>query len=149
MNVFRQTIEILYFILYVCIMAAKRRNAKRSNTKRRRRNASCARSSFSGVLKKIMKLPTSQRVQAMKIANNKFINDLSNNVKKLRYARVAPKLQKKLSHQSKNLRKFTNSKTSVLTKRRMLTQQRGGFLPLLLAALPALSSILGGVISRV
>ena len=95
-----------------------------------------------------MKLSASQRLQAMKVANNKFINDLSNQVKKLRRARISPKIRKRLSQQSKNLRKFTSRKTPVSAKRRMLTQQRGGILPLLFAALPALGSIVGGIISR-
>ena len=131
-------------------MAKRRITKRRSNKKKKRggRRKSSA-SSFRVVLKKVRKLRPSQRAQAMKIANNKFINDLSRQVKKLQYARVSPKMQKRLKRQSKKLRKFTNRKTGILAKRRMLTSQRGGFLPLLLAALPALGSIAGGIISRV
>ena len=132
------------------IMAVKRRNIKRRRTNKRKRNTSRRKSSsFCATLKKIKKLTPSQRIQAMKLANNKFINDMSRQVKKLRRARVSPKMRKRLSHQSKNLRKFANPKTTLSAKRHMLTQQRGGFLPLLLAALPALGSIIGGVVSRV
>ena len=134
-------------------MAVQRRNGKSRNFKRRqrankrkRRNSRRKKSSsFHTVFKKVMKLSPSQRIQAMKLANNKFISDMSRQVKKLRHARVSPKMQKRLKRQSKNLRKFTNRKTSIATKRRMLTQQRGGFLPLLLAALPAVGGLIRGI----
>ena len=126
----------------------KRRNIKRRTVKRKKRTGRKKSSSFGTVLKKVLRLTPSQRVQAMKIANTKFINDLTRQVKKLQYARVPPRLLRRLRRQTKKLRKFTNRKTTLLAKRRMLAQQRGGFLPLLLAALPAIGSIVGGVISR-
>lgn len=132
-------------------MAAKRRNIKRRRTnikKKKRNNSRRKSSSFGTVFKKVMKLSPSQRIQAMKIANNKFINDLSRQVQQLRRVRVSPKMQKRLRRQAKNLRKFTNRKTSVLTKRRMLTQQRGGFLPLLMAALPLIGRAVGSLVRR-
>ena len=129
-------------------MAAKKRNTKRRSTNKKKKRSNRGKSSFRVVLQKVMKLRPAQRIEAMKIANNKFITDFSRQVKKLQRTRVSRKLQKRLSRHSKKLRKFTNSKTPVKAKRRMLTQQRGGFLPLLLAALPALGSIVGGVLSR-
>ena len=129
-------------------MAAKRRNSTRPRTSKKKQVGRKNTSSFRAVLKKVEKLTPSQRVQAMKIANNKFINELTRHVQKLQYAHVPPNMQRRLKRQARKLRKFTNRKTTVLTKRRMLTHQRGGFLPLLLAALPALGSIVGGVISR-
>ena len=129
-------------------MVTKRRNAKQRRVNKKKRSTK-RKSSFRTVFKKVMKLRPAQRVQAMKIANNKFIKDLSSQVEKLQHARVSSNMQKRLKRQSKKLRKFTNSKTTLVTKRRMLAQQRGGFLPLLMAALPAIGSIIGGVVSRV
>jgi hypothetical protein len=85
----------------------------------------------------------------MSIANNKFIRDFSAQVKKLRTRKDIPTaIRKKLKRHSLRLRKLANKRTSVAAKRKILSQ-RGGFLPLLLAALPAVGSIIGGVISRV
>ena len=109
-----------YFILCLDIMAAKRRNVKP-----RRRNKK-QNTSFDNAVKKMMKLSTSQRMQAMKSVDNKFINEISKRLKKLRYARVSPKMQKQLKRHSKTLRKFTSRKTSMTTKRRMLTKGGGG-----------------------
>lgn len=139
--------------LPILFTMAKRRTGKRRSGKKLRRNRKkrCASkkkgSSFKAVLNKIKKLRPSQRTQAMKLANNKFINDFTREVKKLKHARVSSKIKNRLRRQSKKLNKFISRKTSTANRRRMLTQ-RGGFLPLLLAALPALGSIIGGVISR-
>lgn len=124
--------------------------AKRKTHRRRhRRRASKGQDNFMKLIHRLRKLKAPQRQQAMKVANDKFIRDLCTRVKTLRKAKgIQPSLRKKLKRHVKTLRKLTNSKTALKTKRKMLSQ-RGGFLPLLLAALPALGSILGGVISRV
>lgn len=122
--------------------------AKRK-TQRRGRRVSKRKDKFIDLVRRLRKLKGPQRQQAMKVANDKFIRDFSARVKKLRKAKgLQPSLRKKLKRHSKALRKLTNVKTAIKTKRKMLTQ-RGGFLPLLLAALPAVGSIIGGVISRV
>lgn len=105
-------------------------------------------SKFSTILCRLKKLNPTQRHQAIEIANDKFIRDFTTQVKKLRCARgLRPSLQKKLKRHGKALRKLTNKKTSIKMKRKMLSQ-RGGFLPLILAALPAIGSIIGGIVSR-
>ena len=137
------------FSSFLFAMAAKRRNVRhRRRTNKKKRNTRRKKSSFRSVLKKVIKLKPSQRMEAMKMANSKFINDLSREVKKLQHSRVPPKMKKRLRRHSKKLRKFMSRKTSLAVKRHMLAQQRGGFLPLLLAALPALGSIVGGIINR-
>ena len=124
--------------------------ARRKTTKRRRRKPRRLQrgGKFISTLHRLKKLRPRQRNQAIQLANNKFIRDFVSGVKQLRNARLKPSMRTRLKRQAKNLRKFVNSKTSIGTKRKMLVQ-RGGFAPLLLAALPALGSILGGVISRV
>jgi len=125
---------------------AKRRAQRKSKTRRRRANKHG--SKFSTTLLRLKKLKAPQRHEAMKIANDKFIRDFTTHIKKLRQAKgIRPSLQKKLKRHSKALRMLTNKKTSIKMKRNILSQ-RGGFLPLLLAALPAIGSIVGGIISR-
>jgi len=105
-------------------------------------------SKFSTVFKRLQRLKPSQRRQAIEIANDKFIRDFAAHVKKLRTAKsLKPGLQKKLKKHCVALRKLTNKKTTIKMKRKLLSQ-RGGMLPLLLAALPAIGSIIGGIISR-
>lgn len=130
-------------------MTAKRRNVQKRAMKRRTRKRHVRKSSFPTIWKKVMKLSPLQRIEAMRIANNRFINDLTREIRKLRHSHVSPGMQKRLKRQSRKLRTFINARTPISTKRRMLTQQRGGFLPLLMAALPAIGSIVGGVLSRV
>ena len=100
--------------------ASKRRSKKRS--KKRGKNA------FATALQRLTNLRPPQRVQAMKVANDTFVRQFCQKVKSLRRARLPPSLRKRLSHNSKHLRKLVSPKTSVTSKRHMLTQQRGGFL---------------------
>ena len=125
---------------------ARRKTSKRRRRRQPRRLQKGGK--FISTLRRLKKLRPHQRNQAIQLANNKFIRDFVSGVKQLRNARLKPSMRTRLKRQAKNLRKFVNSKTSIGTKRKMLVQ-RGGFAPLLLAALPALGSILGGVISRV
>ena len=128
---------------------AKRKVKRRTATKRRRvRRRQKGSNKFGGTLLRLKKLKASQRRQAMEIANDKFIRDFTAQIKKLRTVnKLRPALRKKLKRHTKLLRKMTNNKTSLKVKRKMLAQ-RGGFLPLLLAALPAIGSIAGGILSR-
>ena len=129
---------------------AKRKVKRRTSSKRRGvRRRQKKSSKFNVTLQRLRKLKASQRRQAMTIANNKFIRDFTSAVKKLRRTNaLRPALRKKLKRHSKLLRKLTNKRTSLKVQRKVLSQ-RGGFLPLLLAALPAIGSIAGGIISRV
>ena len=88
------------------------------------------------------------QLKALQSANDKFIRQFCGQVKRLKYAKVSPSLRKRLQKQRKKIHKLISSKTSMKSKRKMLSGQKGGFLPLLLAALPALGSIAGGLLSR-
>ena len=49
----------------------------------------------------------------------------------------------------KHLQKLVHKNTSISTKRKMLSQRGGiAFLPLIMAALPAIGSLIGNAISR-
>lgn len=104
----------------------KKRSVKRRGGKRRGNGAS-----FSNAMRKLSSLRPPQRVQAMKLANDKFVRQFCQKVKGLQRARLSPSVQKQLRRKSKHLRKLVSPKTSVRTKRGMLTQ-RGGFLSALI-----------------
>ena len=124
-------------------MAKRRMKHSRVNKRKRKQRGG----KFNATLSRIRKLSPTQRRQAMTIANDKFIRQFLSNVKKLRKAKLHPSMTKKLKRHSRALRKLVSKKTSLKAKRKVLSQQ-GGFLPLLLAALPAVGSIVGGIISR-
>ena len=115
---------------------------KKKTTKRHSVNSK----PFVTTLRRLSSLQPSQRVQAMKSANDKFIRQFCNSVKKLRHQPVSSKTLKQLRRQSLKLRKLVSAKTSINTKRRMLSQ-RGGFLPMLLA--PIISALAGTIISAI
>ena len=103
---------------------------------------------FNHTIKLLQRLEAPQRQQAIEIASNNFIRDFWIHVKKLKRANGLQKsLRRKLRRYRGALRKLTNKRISLKCKRQMLAQ-RGGFLPLLLAALPAIGSITGAIISH-
>ena len=89
----------------------------RRNKRYRKKKSSLKKSKFS-------------HVRGIKLTN-KLIHNISRYVKQAKHAHVSPKLIKRLKRQSKNLNKFISRRTTITTKRRMLTQQRGGLAPLL------------------
>ena len=109
----------------------KRRVQKRASRKRASKKR--GKNAFTNALRKLTSLQPPQRAQAMKVANNTFVRQFCQKVKSLRRARLPPSLQKRLTRNSKHLRKLVSSKTSIASKRNMLSQQRGGFLLSLLA----------------
>ena len=116
----------------------RRQSAKKRVGKRRR-------TTFANAIQRLSKLRPNQRVEAMKLANNKFIQQFCNNVKKLRRTPLSSTQHKRMRTQSKNIRKLISSKTSYNTKRKMLTQRGGFLLPLLLP--PLLSAGVGAITS--
>ena len=57
---------------------------------------------------------------------------------------ITPRCKRQLSRHKSSLRKLTDKKVSIKTKRKIL--QQGGFLPLILSALaPLVGKILGGL----
>ena len=103
---------------------------------------------FKSAVQKLKRLKPSQQVQAMKMANSRFIKHMCSEVRKLKYKPLPAPLQSRVRKNAKRIRKFVNTKTSMRAKRRMLTQQGGGFLPLILAGLaaPLIGKIARGVL---
>ena len=125
-------------------MAGKKLTAAKRRKLREQRKIN----KFQRVLLRFKKLKAKQRRQVIEAANAKFIRDIIAEVKKLRRStNIRPILRRKLKQHAKVLRKLTNKNTSLKVQRNVLSQ-RGGFLPLLLAALPAIGSIAGGILSR-
>ena len=125
-------------------MAGKKLTAAKRRKLREQRKIN----KFQRVLLRFKKLKAKQRRQVIEAANAKFIRDIIAEVKKLRRStNIRPILRRKLKQHAKVLRKLTNKNTSLKVQRDVLSQ-RGGFLPLLLAALPAIGSIAGGILSR-
>ena len=116
-----------------CLMRQKRKQEKK----------------FNYCIKQLQRLNAPERQRAIEVASDNFIREFWIHVKKLKRAHgLKQSLRRKLKRNRAALRKLTNKDVSLKCKRQMLAQ-RGGFLPLLLAALPAIGSIAGGIISRV
>ena len=129
-------------------MVRKSYNRKRRVRKQKRKRNSRG-NKFNVTLERLKSLSPDHRRQAIEIANDKFIRHFISQVKKLRRAKnLRPAIKSRLRRNARKLRQLTGKRGSLKSKRKMLTQT-GGFLPLLLAALPALGSIAGGIISRV
>lgn len=111
----------------------------------RSKNKRGAGNRFKAAISKIRKLSPHLQVQAMKVANAKFIRCLCSAVKKLKKKRLSPKVTAGFQRNAKKIRTLVSPKTSLTAKRNMLTSRSGGFLPLLLAGLGGslISNILG------
>ena len=129
-------------LIFLMARKTKRVSQHKKTIKRRGDNTK----PFVTTLRKLSSLHPSQRVETMKSVNDRFIRQFCNSVKKLRHHPVSPHTLIQLRRQSKKLRKLVSAKTSINTKRRMLSQ-RGGFLPLILA--PIISALAGSVIGAI
>lgn len=123
-----------------------KRVSRRSKESKKQRHGKGKVNKFFLALKRLKGMKSNQQREALKMSNNAFIRQMCAHVKKLRHASVPAKLKKRMLHQKKNLRKLILPTTSMQVKRKMLTQ-RGGFLPLIMAALPVLGSMVGNIIS--
>ena len=133
----------------------KRTSRRRKSTKRHRRSSrrgKTSNSKFVQTLRKVKSLPNAHKYQAMRMANNNFVRKFCVHVKKLKHKKLRPSQRKVLAANRSKLRKLANSKVSLKSKRKMLTQ-RGGFLPALIpliasVAAPALQGIVGALTKR-
>ena len=98
-------------------------------------------------LQKLKRMKPHHQREALKMSNDAFIRQLCMEVKRMRNKPFPPSLTTRMQKQRKNLQKFVRVKMSTTAKRKMLTQ-RGGFLPLLMAALPAVGAMIGNIIGR-
>ena len=120
----------------------KRRKTHR--TRRQKMRPSDKRMMFA--IRKLKRVRPQHQREAMKLSNASFIRSLSTQVNKLRGKTLPAGLHKHVQKQRKQLQKFVRKNTSLTMKRKMLSQ-RGGLLPLLLAALPAVTGLMANVVS--
>ena len=135
---------------------AKRRNSRKRTKKGRKRRARLIRGGgkkkFINIIHRLKKLKCKDQAHALSLANDKFIRQFCCHIKRLKHAKLSPKVTAGLKRHAKKIRKLISPKTSVQTKRKMLSQ-RGGFIPLiipgLLKAIPAIvASVAGAALSR-
>ena len=127
---------------------ARRQTKKRATRKRKRVYRKPAKESKLMVaFQKLKRMKPHHQREAIKMCNANFIQQLCTQVKKMRNKPLPSKIARRMKTQKKNLQKFIRVKTSTNTRRKMLSQ-RGGFLPLLIAALPAVGAMVGNIIGR-
>lgn len=127
----------------------KKRSNKRSTRRVKRRvkkRGMQNKSKFHIAIQKLKQMNLKQQRQALMMSNDTFIRQLCAKVKKLRHQPMSASLKKRMQKQKKKLQKFVLPKTSATMRRKMLTQ-RGGFLPLLISALPAVGALVGNIIA--
>lgn len=121
----------------------KRRIIKRS--KRGRRSISTKNRKFSKALSVLKSMNKSDRCKAIASSNNAFIHKFCTAVRKLRTRKPTPQMIKRLSPYKLQLRKLSNPKLAITSKRKILTQRGGGLFALLAPLLaPIIGSLIGG-----
>ena len=128
-------------------MAKRSRKTKKRGRKAKRLSKSDMK--FHKALCVLKSMNKSDRTQAIANANGNFIRKVSSAVRKLRYRPFSGKRRNKLRTYRKQLRQLANSKTSITSKRRVLSQ-KGGFLPALLPLLaPLAAPIIGPIVKKI
>lgn len=101
---------------------------------------------FCKAMRALQNMTHHKQRRAVLQASDNFIRDFSNAIQQLRKIpankfHISPSVRKYVYRRRKTVRKFANPKTSMKTKRKMITQKGG-----LLAALPMLINILKHVL---
>ena len=127
---------------------ARRRTKKRTKKRAKKRvyRKPVKESKLMVAFRKLRRMKPHHQREAIKMCNANFIRQLCTQVRKMRNKPLPPHIARRMKTQKKNLQKFIRVKTSTDTRRKMLSQ-RGGFLPLLLAALPAVGGLVGNIIA--
>ena len=101
---------------------------------------------FKNAMKHLQRMNPLKQRTAVVGASNKFIRDISGFLSKVRTKGdlVKPSHRKILRRHSKKLKKLVNPKTSIATKRLILSQ-KGGIAPALIPVIVALIGAGGGV----
>ena len=123
----------------------KKRSGKLRRGGARRGQRGGAAKKFKHIIRRLRRMKGPQQLRAMKKANGAFIRHMCREVKKLQYKRLPKGVETRMRRNSKKIRQFVSPKTSIDTKRRMISQ-RGGLLGTLLAGLAPtlLAALFGG-----
>ena len=128
---------------------SNRRSGKRKQTSRSNRRGN----SFRCALMRLKKLKGPHQSQAIGMANDAFIRQMCQGVKKLRYSKnVNQQCARQLHRHRGKLRQLVSPRLSLVKKRKLLSQ-RGGFLPaiipfLLKALVPPVAGGIAGAVAR-
>ena len=124
----------------------KKRSARRSS-RRLKRHSSQKGATFHRALLRLKKLKGRQQSQAIGMANDTFIRQMCQGVKKLRYSKKVNRQSARRLHRHRaNLRQLVSPRLSVHKKRKLLSQ-RGGILPALVPLLlSAIGPVAGGIV---
>lgn len=106
-----------------------------------RRKSSTNKSHFIQSLIRLKKLKKNDRRKAISMANNQFIRQLCQHVKKLKRAKVSSKVKKNLRKHRHSLKTLVNKRTSMSKRRTLLSQRGGGILDSILSSIPVVGSI--------
>ncbi len=92
-------------------------------------------------LLRLKQLKKHDRRQAISMANNHFIRQLCQHVKKLKRAKVSSKAKKNLQRHRSGLKTLLNKRTTMTKRRAMLTQRGGGILDTILSSIPVVGTV--------
>ena len=108
---------------------ARRKSSRRGKTQKKN-------SKFVQTLHRLKKLKKKDRCRAISMANDHFIRQLCQHVKKLRCAKLSSKAKKKLWKHRKTFRALINKGTSIRKRRQLLTQHGGDIVDKALRSIP-------------
>ena len=126
---------------------ASRSTKRRSRRRSKRRQSSSQGATFRRALLRLKNLKGRHQSQAIGMANDTFIRQMCQGVKKLRYnKKVNRQSARRLQRHRANLRQLVSPRLSVHKKRKLLSQ-RGGILPALIPLLlSAVGPVAGGIV---
>ena len=113
---------------------ARRRSSRGHKTQKRKNH-------FMKSLLRLKQLKKHDRTRAISMANNYFIRQLCQNVKKLKRAKLSPKARKSLRKHKKSLHSLISNRTSMSKQRQLLSQRGGGILDSILSSIPIVGSV--------
>ena len=106
-------------------MTNSRSSCTFANIMTRQGKAQKKNSDFIQTLHRLKKLKKKDRCRAISMANDHFIRQLCQHVKKLRCAKLSTKAKKELWKYRKTFRALANKRTSMSKRRKLLTQHGG------------------------
>lgn len=123
-------------------MARRKSKSKRMSHHGRRRRKLTSEKNFVQAVRRLRKLKTNQQHQAINMANNTFIRQLCNVLKKMKHAKLSAKTKKSLKRHKKKLRNLLHTNIGMSKRRQMLSQSGGGFLKTILRSIPIVGTVL-------
>ena len=135
-------------ITHLCNMKSKQGRKKRKSSQRRRGGQSVKRNTpLNQALKKLVRMKATPRRHALAHSNDVFIRQLSSAVKSVRKKQLPANVRRRLLKHRKVLRALANPHKSLGSKRKLTSQQKGGFFGSILASLAA--PIVGSLVKSI